>query len=123
VSAPALVQLNVQSPAGETASPTPPKLVEAGESTVALPALAQPGPNAVSLTAYSGLYRVASTPVQTAALPAPGAGATEPRRLAASRTTDRGSPPVVPAAVAFVLLLGATVGLVVDFLAPAPTGD
>jgi hypothetical protein len=118
LSAPALVQVSVQTPTGEVAATTPPQLVEAGESTVSLPSSTQPG-HVVSLTAYSGLHRVASTPVDTAALAPAGAAAAEARRLAASRSASQGSPPVVPAAIAFMLLLGVTVSLVVDRLAPA----
>lgn len=118
LSAPALVQVNVQGPGGEQAAPSPPQLIEAGESTVSLPKLTKPGPHVVSLTAYSGLHRVASTPVDAAALPPPGESA-EASQLAASRSAGQESPPVVPAAIAFMLLLGVTASLVVDRLAPA----
>ncbi len=122
LSAPALVQVNVKSPTGQTAAPAPPTLVEAGESTVALPTPAHAGPHAVSLIAYSGLYRVTSIPIDTAALPPADPAATTSRRLAANRSEEQGSPPVVPAAIAFVLLLCATAGLLVDRLALARMG-
>ena len=123
LSAPALVHVSVQSPNGETAAPTPSKLFEAGESVVAAPVPAQPGPHAVSLNAYSGVYRIASTAISTA-LPPAGATETASRRTAAnrsagSRSAGQGSPPVIPAAIAFVLLLGVTTALLVERLTPA----
>lgn len=123
LSAPALVNVSVQSPNGETTAPTPPKLFEAGESVVAAPVPAQPGPHAVSLNAYSGVYRIASTAISTA-LPPAGATETASRRTAVNRSAGsqpagQGSPPVIPAAIAFVLLLGVTTALLVERLTPA----
>ncbi|MDQ3680933.1 MAG: hypothetical protein M3378_10420, partial [Actinomycetota bacterium] len=114
LSAPALVQVNVEGPAGAIAAPSPPKLVEAGESSVDLPPLAPPGPHAVSLVAVAGLHRVASTPVDVTGLP-PSALARHPEASRASLSTmqESGDPlPILPAAIAFVLLLSVTTGAV-----------
>ncbi len=114
LSAPALVQVSVEGPTGAVAAPTPPQLVEAGESAFALPPLPPPGPHAVSLVAVAGLHRVATTPVDVTGLP-PSAFARGPEGSRASIETmpqGRDRLPVFPAAIAFVLLLSVTTGAV-----------
>jgi len=118
LSAPALVHVSVQSPSGETAAPAPAQLFEAGESVVPLPVPAHPGPHVVSLSAYSGLYRVASAPIDSAALPIAATTAVASGQSATGGSSEQGSPPVVAAVIALVLLLAATTALVIERLAP-----
>lgn len=118
LSAPALVQVALRSPTGAVAAPSPPQLLEAGESVVALPTPAEPGAHAIDLTAYSGLHRVVTTSVDGAALPLSALTGTP---TTSRRATGGSTVPIVPAAIAFLLLLAVTAGLLVTvFTPPSP---
>lgn len=122
LSAPALVHVSVDVAGGAETPPTPPQLLEAGEAAVPLPPLPQPGPKAVSLVAVSGVHRVSTAPVDVSVLPLskPPGLQVAARQAAVPERPRPGPVPVLPAAMAFVLLLCVTTGTVVAGFAPRP---
>ena len=110
----ALVYLSVQDGAGQVAA-TPPRLVEAGESALAVPPLPQPMATSVSLVADAGLNRVSRALVE---VPHGGGPSSHgPQMSVVDGRPASSSQPIVLASTAFVLMLVVTSCLIVTRLA------